>query len=134
MNTHTKGQLAELKVQQRAVEKCYLVSKPIYDGGRYDLIIDDGQKLWRVQVKYADGGASHCEGAVTVGLEKRRKDGNLLYTSDEIDLLLVYLPKKELVLSFPAEKFHQKTGIQIRLELPKNHQKNGVNFYQDFIW
>ena len=87
MNTHTKGQLAELKVQQRAVEKGYLVSKPIYDGGRYDLIIDDGQKLWRVQVKYADGGASHCEGAVTVGLEKRRKDGNLLYTSDEIDML-----------------------------------------------
>lgn len=134
MNTHIKGQLAELKVQQRAVEKGFLVSKPIYDGGRYDLIIDDGKRLWRAQVKYADGEASHCDGAVTVGLEKQRKDKTHLYTSDEIDLLLVYLPKKELVLCFSVEQFHQKTGIQIRLEPPKNNQKNGINFYRDFIW
>lgn len=45
------GNLTEAKVIVALVEAGYLVSQPFGSGHKYDLIADDGQKLFRVQCK-----------------------------------------------------------------------------------
>jgi hypothetical protein len=48
--SHT-GNLTEVKVILALVEAGYFVSQPFGDGHKYDLVADDGQKLFRVQCK-----------------------------------------------------------------------------------
>jgi len=50
-NTKAVGDLSELEVAVALARAGYIVSKPLGDSHRYDLIIDDGQTLSRVQVK-----------------------------------------------------------------------------------
>lgn len=72
--SNTKGQIAVNKTELRAIELGYIPSKPIYNV-RYDLVLDDGKKLTRIQIKYADGVPSHSTGAIVVklGHENRKK-------------------------------------------------------------
>lgn len=51
METREKGTLTESKILAAFVEAGYLVSLPFGDGHKYDLIIDNGRCLQRVQCK-----------------------------------------------------------------------------------
>lgn len=46
--------IAELRVAIRAIGKGMLVSRPLGDSCRYDLVLDDGDRLWRIQVKQSE--------------------------------------------------------------------------------
>jgi hypothetical protein len=50
-NTKAIGDRSELEVALALARAGYTVSKPLGDSHRYDLIIDDGETLSRVQVK-----------------------------------------------------------------------------------
>jgi hypothetical protein len=50
-NTKAIGDRSELEVAVALARAGYTVSKPLGDSHRYDLIIDDGETLARVQVK-----------------------------------------------------------------------------------
>lgn len=50
-NTKAIGDVSELEVALALARSGYIVSKPLGDSHRYDLIIDDGETLSRVQVK-----------------------------------------------------------------------------------
>jgi hypothetical protein len=50
-DTKAIGDQSELEVAVSLARAGYIVSKPLGDSHRYDLIIDDGQLLSRVQVK-----------------------------------------------------------------------------------
>lgn len=104
--SNRKGDLAELKAQIRAVELGYLVSIPTHHC-RYDLVLDDGKKLWRVQVKYGDGKLTHAQGSVRVNLayETRRRRYIHTYAENEVDALVVYLPKLDKLCWLPNRVF-----------------------------
>ncbi|HEX8492646.1 MAG TPA: group I intron-associated PD-(D/E)XK endonuclease [Pyrinomonadaceae bacterium] len=104
-STHQKGEIAHIKVMLRALEKGVVLSKPLI-ASRYDFILDDSQKLERVQVKYAGGKAPHSQGSVKVNLKSW--EGRKLrrrYCASEVDALLVYIPQIDAVLRFEAEFF-----------------------------
>lgn len=134
---HRKGNIALLKAQTRAVEKGFTVSLPIGDHCRYDMIVDDGQNLLRAQVKYA---GSVSNGAVLIELRKTnahtaaKKKKPQVYSPDEIDLLLVYLPVTDQVYAFSSDQIGGKTGFNLRLEKPKNGQSAGVVMAENHIW
>jgi len=48
-----KAEIAMMKVGIRALQLGAFVSKPIFEGARYDYIIERDGKLYRAQVKYA---------------------------------------------------------------------------------
>jgi hypothetical protein len=50
-NTKAIGDMSELEVAVALARAGHIVSKPLGDSYRYDLIFDDGEKLYRVQVK-----------------------------------------------------------------------------------
>jgi hypothetical protein len=51
METREKGNLTEAKILAAFVDAGYLVLLPFGDGHKYDLVIDDGQHILRVQCK-----------------------------------------------------------------------------------
>ena len=132
--THQKGEIAQLKVQLRAAEKGLILSKPLIDS-RYDFIIDDGQKLERVQVKYASGKAQNSQGSIRVNLKSW--EGRKLrrrYCANEVDALLVYIPQIDRVLRFEAGFFCERDSFIVRIQPAKNGQTKGTLSATDFVW
>jgi hypothetical protein len=135
--TNLLGEYAVAKVIERAIERGVRVSRPVIEC-RYDLIVDDGLKLYRTQVKYAGGACPRqCQGAVVVGLSKWRNDGRAeipYYTAAEIDLLLVYVRKMDRILWFGPEVFDGRKKLHIRVEPTRNNQKKGCLMAIDYLW
>ena len=52
LTTAQKAEIAMAKVRLRAAEKGIAISVPTSDSVRYDLIVDEGARLYRAQVKY----------------------------------------------------------------------------------
>ena len=141
MHTNLKGAIAEQKVVLRALEKGLIVSKPVVDC-RYDLIIDNQGKLERAQVKYGNGTTRNSEGSISVSLTSWDHDGSghrdakqsRTYTSEEVDCILVYLPKKDVVVRLSPKLFDGKKSLVLRYEASKNNQKKGVHLVEDLRW
>lgn len=133
MDTIAKGEIAVLEVQRRALDKGWIASKPLREGTRYDLILDDGGKLYRVQVKYADG---LKDGVVRIVLTKQSAGCKRirLYCENEIDAILAYLPKIDKVVWFGPDVFSNKGCIFARFEPAKNGQTKGLLLANDYIW
>jgi hypothetical protein len=130
---HIKGELACLKVELRAIEKGYIVSKPNIECMRYDRIIDCNGKLYRVQIKYTSHKQS--SGSFVVDLRKITKSGKtLLYNKDEIDAILVYIYEIDKICWFNSDMFDNKKSITIRTELAKNNQMKKIIYYKDYLW
>lgn len=137
MDTNDKGEFALLKVKQIALERNILLSQPTMANCRYDLIVDCGERLVRAQVKWADGITSKCSGSVALNLRKitrGNKPGKQFYTSKEVDVLLVYLPKIDKVLWLESPYFHGRTALTIRYEPSRNCQIKGCLMAEDFVW
>jgi hypothetical protein len=133
-STHQKGEIAHIKVMLRAIEKGVVLSKPLIDS-RYDFILDNNEKLERVQVKYASGKAPHSQGSIKVNLKSW--EGRKLrrrYCANEVDALLVYIPQIDEVLRFEADIFCARASFTVRLEPAKNGQTKGVLNAKDYIW
>lgn len=131
--TVQKGEIACLKVELEAVRHGLIISKPLTDCCDYDRIIDYGQKLERIQIKYGDGQSTHSVGCITVSLERTSK-GKLLYDATNVDAIFVYLPKIDKVCRFEPKDFVGKSKLYVRIEPPKrNHTKN-VMLVENFVW
>lgn len=131
---------AELKVSLRAIEKGMIVSKPILDGTRYDLILDDNGKLSRVQVKQSNREVrpgvfivSLRSGVIPYGTRKGEAKSRC-YMSDEIDAIVVYLPKIDKYYWISPELFHGRVCISIRMQPTKNNQAYGIVMGTDVEW
>lgn len=136
LTTAQRGMLAEIKVRQRAMELGFVMSIPIDHSARYDAVMDNGERLYRAQIKYCDR-STISAGAIQIELTTYHRSGKLSYagyTTDEIDILLVYVPRIDRVLWLGPEVFGGRHQIQIRLEPSKNGQKKGCLFAEDYIW
>ena len=132
--SNVKGQLAISKAELRALELGYIPSRPSFDT-RYDLIIDNLNTLDRVQVKYADGKPSKTGGSVVVKLAyEDRKKRIFTYRKEEIDALIVYIPRIDRLCFLPPKIFVGKRNLCIRLEKSKNNQRKKVIFAEDYYW
>jgi hypothetical protein len=130
-----KAEIAMMKVLIRALQVGAFVSKPIFEGSRYDYIIERDGKLYRAQVKYADGKLGYTTGAVYVNLRKQiKKDKNCPYNETEIDVLLVYVPKIDKICWFGPDVFCGKNSLSIRIAPTKNGQVKGCLAAEYYLW
>ena len=142
MNNTQKGEIAKLRTEIRAAEKGWLSSRTV-EGARYDLVLDDGEKLYRAQVKWAGSEMSHSEGSVSVELRRYCGDGrNLKYTrsksrvygASEVDVVIAYIPQIDELCWFGPSMFDGKSTITVRFQPSKNGQKKGIVLAQDYVW
>lgn len=134
ITSNIKGQLAVSKAEIRAFELGFIPSRPLYDS-KYDLLVDNGSKILRLQIKYADGKPSNSKGAVVVKLEyvDRQKIVHT-YQNKQVDGLVVYIPKINRLCYFPKKIFVNKRRLNIRISDSKNNQKQRVIFAKDYYW
>lgn len=90
-------------------------------------------KLYRAQVKYAGGVRAKSPGVAVVTLTKGDR-GERRYLTDEIDVLLVYVPCVDKICWFEPEIWHNKTGLSIRYAPTKNGQSKGCIHLEDYVW
>jgi PD-(D/E)XK nuclease superfamily protein len=124
LKSASKAEIAKARCILRAYEKNFVVSLPTSDASRYDMIVQDGKKLIRVQIKYLNRLNNYLE----IKLHQPSQGRNA-YTKEEIDLLLIYIPKKDVVLAYGPEIFHNRKRIFVSL----NNSKS-LYFYKKYIW
>jgi hypothetical protein len=136
LKTDDKAKLAELKVELRAHEKGYIVSRPTKPA-RYDLIIDCSGRLYRVQVKYGGGKSLNSTGVVVVNLRSyvgNKSTDFKVYSASEVDILAVYLPELDKICWLSPEVFENKNALYLRTQISKNNQRQKCYFVDDFVW
>ena len=124
-----KGGIAEAAIAAAAVRLGIVVSRPIVEGGRYDLIFDNGDRLQRVQCKWGCFRTTH----ITVRTSTSRhtpRDGYLrtTYSTDEVDLLAVFCVELEAVYVIPIEEIAGQSYLHLRLTPARNNQARGVKW------
>jgi hypothetical protein len=133
LTTDQKGNIAEAAVALAAVKLGFDVYLPITEGGRYDLIIQAGPRLLRVQCKWAG-----LNGDVIVlrSYSARRSVGGKLinrhYTRDEVDMFAAYSPDLDQCFLLPPELWERRRQVHLRISPTLNNQARGINWAKDF--
>jgi hypothetical protein len=132
MTTDQKGAIAELAIQLAATKLGIDVYRPVAEGGRYDMIFDLGEKLWRVQCKWA----KRYDEVITVRCysARRTRDGlqRRLYTADEVDAFAAYCAEVDRCFWLPYDNFPNQSQVFLRLAASRNNQRRKINWADDF--
>jgi hypothetical protein len=130
-NTKAIGDLSELEVGLALARAGYIVSKPIGDSYRYDLVIDDGKALYRVQVK--TGRLRHGSIKVACFSVHAHRAGGLAFRSyiGEIDFLGVFCPQTGDVYQVPESEIIETT-MHLRVAPTVNRQDRNIRWASRF--
>ena len=134
-NTKEVGNLTELQCITGLYELGCDVSIPFGNSQKYDLIMDHNGKLYKVQVKHAKD--EYTDGKITHFSFKTRWQGHnsngytqTSYTKEDIDLFATYHLNR--IYLIPVEECSGAVKT-IRYVPPKNGQRTGINFAQDYF-
>jgi prevent-host-death family protein len=132
LTSNDKGNIAEAAIALEAIKLGIPVLKPVAEHGRYDLAFDVGERILRVQCKWARlEGATICVNLVgyrlTSGGAVRSK-----YTADEIDAVAAYCQALDRVYLLPAEEIAGRSAIFLRVGPPKNAQRAAINWADQY--
>ena len=126
LTTNAKGAIAETALAKAALEVGYDVYRPMFEGGRYDLIFDTGEKLLRVQCKWAP-----LNGDVVVirSYSTRRNAEGLIrnpYVAGDFDVLGAYCAGLSRCYLIPYEVINGAQQLHLRVRPARNNQHLGV--------
>jgi hypothetical protein len=128
MTTNQRGAIAEAEICAAAVRMHYGVLLPRTEGGRYDLVLDDGEQLLRVQCKWA---RRHGD-VIAVRLRTSRLTPGGYVTTDysptEVDAVGVYCPDLDRCYLIPIRDVAGRSGVHLRLGPTRNNQATGVKW------
>ena len=108
--TKRRGELAELAFAHKAASLGFAVLKPYGDSERYDLAIDAGHRLWRVQVKSAHRVCAQAGGGYHIRAHGHQRKP---YRADEIDLLVAYIVPENIWYVFPPSAFQNMKSMRL---------------------
>lgn len=109
MNTKQVGDTSESLVLAELTRRGYQVSVPFGDNDRYDLVVDDGDALYRVQVKTGwreDGCVRFKTGSRTTTDGRPTVED---YTADEVDAFAVRCRESDRLFWVPFEDAGRKS-------------------------
>jgi hypothetical protein len=127
-----KGAAAEAEIAAAAIRLRLQVLRPVGEGGRYDLAIDIGEKLLRVQCKWASRRGYvltvHCVTSRCTPHGYRRTT----YTADEIDAIAAYAPDTDRCYLIPVDEVEGHATISLRVAPTRNNQAQLVRWAKDY--
>jgi hypothetical protein len=106
---------------------------PFGENTRYDLVIDDGARLVRVQCKTGRlrSGAVMFSTASTYGHHRRQSSSRRAYDG-EVDYLAVYCASTGGVYLVPIEHVPTRTAATLRINPARNGQRVGVRVAAEY--
>ena len=125
------GDISEAAGVFRLLKKGYSVSKPVGDNQRYDMIVDDGSRLLRVQSK----NAKIVGDVLNVGLTRVvRENGGykkITYDDSEVDAFIIYSPELDKCY-FVNKSDAPSSAISLRLNEVKSNQQSKIRWAKDY--
>jgi len=131
LSTDQKGAIAESAVTHTAVRLGIDVYRPVFEGGRYDLIFDLGDRLVRVQCKWARCAVMSLPSGWPRAAGPRKVSGTAR-TEGEIDAVAAYCADLQQCFYIPARMVIDRREVSLRLRPCRNHQMRRVNWAADY--
>ena len=127
--TSDKGNVSELKVMMAYVEAGFAVSVPFGGGAPYDLIVDTGKKLLKVQVKTG----RLRDGCVLFSMRRFNGRGGKghRYDCDELDVFAVYCPDNNQIYVTPFTEGLNEGRLRCG-KTKNNQQQQKVRWAEQF--
>lgn len=124
-DTKAIGDRSELEVAVALARAGYIVSKPLGDSHRYDLIADDGERLSRVQVK--TGRLTSGSIRVSCCSSHRHRGGTTRSYRDQIDYIGVFCPQTGEAYLVPESEIVDST-MHLRVAPTVNRQDRHIRW------
>jgi PD-(D/E)XK endonuclease len=127
-----KGAIAEAHITAAAVDRGIVVLKPLVEGRRYDLVFDIGDRLLRVQCKWA------CRKdrvlVVYTGSSRHTPHGYVrsTYNADEIDAIAAYSPDTGRCYFMPIADVAGRWVVHLRLAPTANNQQVAIKYAAEY--
>jgi hypothetical protein len=132
MTTDQKGAIAEAAIALAAMKLGVDVYRPLGEGGRYDLILDVGARLLRVQCKWA----SRLDQILVVRCYtfRRTRTGwkKTTYSAEEVDVIGAYSMDLDRCFLIPIELVANRPTMSLRIAPTRNNQRRRINWADDF--
>jgi hypothetical protein len=123
----TQGDTAELKFMLLNQELGYFISKPFGDNCKYDLIVDNGEELQRIQIKSTSrkdtsSGMDCYNCLVCFGNDSKQR-----YNEKDIDYFAIYVIPENVWYKIPVKEIKGKT---VKLYPHRNSKRNTYEKYR----
>lgn len=120
MNSKAKGERSEIIIIASLVKKGFSVSLPFGNNQRYDLILDDGENLFKIQCKTGilKRGCVIFKTCSTNGFTHKQKT-----YKGQIDFFMVYCPQNNKIYKIPIDICSIRT-FTLRIDKPQKRIKN----------
>ena len=131
MLKYERGNGSEGIVLSAYVNAGFVVSIPFGTGASYDLVVDAGRRLFKIQIKTA----WMTNGCVLYKSQRRQPGMGLTrrpYRNGEVDFFAAYCPVTQAIYVVPGEN-HGCAG-RLRLNPVKNGQSKLVKWAADYEW
>jgi hypothetical protein len=104
-----QGEETELRFMLLSYEKSFIVSKPFGDNAKYDVIVDDGKSLERIQIKSTSRKDTSSGADCYSCLVSHGRDSKQQYTKKDIDSVVIYVIPENAWYKIPIEEIKGKT-------------------------
>ena len=131
LTTNQKGLLAETAIMHEVAKLGFGIARPL-DDEKYDLILDLGVRLLRVQCKWA---VRHGDVVVIRCRTSRRgREGHIHrgYRPGEIDAIAAHCAELDQCYLLPTAMSVGRAAVQLRLAPARNKQRARVQWARDF--
>jgi len=127
-----KGAAAEAEIAAAAIRLRLLVLRPLCEGRRYDLAIDLGEKLLRVQCKWASRSGDVLNARCITSRHTPHGYVSTTYTADQIDAVGAYAPDTDRCYLIPVSEVEGRTVLSLRVGPTRNNQAQLVRWAKDY--
>jgi hypothetical protein len=96
-----RGEAAELAFMNKAIAQGFSIAKPWGDSERYDFILDNGRRLWRVQVRSTE---YEWHSRFKIHADIKIKGQMVPLTSRDVDIIAAYIVPRNIWYIVPIEE------------------------------
>ena len=126
------GAVAEAEIAAAVIRLKLLVLRPLSEGGRYDLLIDTGEHLLRVQCKWASRQGEVLSARRATCRHTPAGYRRSTYSAREVDAIAVYSPHTDCCYLIPIDEVEGRTGLSLRLSPTANNQARRIHWATDY--
>jgi hypothetical protein len=132
LTSSRKGAIAEAEITAAVMRHGLDVLRPLSEGGRYDLVIDTGGRLLRVQCKWATLRGTVLDARIGTSRHTPRGYVRSTYSAREIDAVAVFSPDTDACYLLPIEDVQGLASLRLRLAPTRNNQIRYVRWARDY--
>jgi len=132
LSSSRKGAVAEAEIAAAFIRLDLVVLWPMCAVGRYDLVVDMGARLLRVQCKWASRQGSVL--TTRCATSRHTPAGYLksTYSAEEIDAIAAYARETDSCYLIPIQEVAGHKTISLRLTATRNNQAERVRWARDY--